>query len=665
MRKSFQITLGVFIGVCLILNLLLDNPSFRDLQDKAEFELKANQPELAEKTWWQIAQQDSLNIDNHYRYIISHFSLPAQKKVGKNEYEDRDDNSIQLFYNAIAASKDSTYADIGHYGKGLIQVSLEHYAAGITAFMEVKNTRLKYLNNSIGYAYLETGDADSAEYHFRQEIAQNGNLRSAYGNLIELLQDQNRTAEVAEYLNSPDAKPYFPPGIARAIYFKNIQPIAYGAILFKNIFSGFNIWGAIAALLIMGSWVMYLRKLDIFEPEKWKHIIITVLLGMLFCFLTFPLSDFDNFIFDFNLNGGIINDFFYSIIGIGAIEEFVKIIPLLLMIRFTNAVNEPFDYIKYASLSALGFAFVENLIYFDESSLNIIHGRALTATVSHMFDSSIIAYGLILNRYKRGKNPYLNFLLFFALAALAHGFYDFWLLNETASALSIVTFAFLMVSMFMWNSFKNNALNHSDFFDKDKSIDSEKLQDYLFYALAGVLLFEYIAVAFKFSPGIANTGLLTSFSSGAYLLFFLSGNLSQFSLQKGLWAPIKYWQKKEETEAKEATENTFEISVKIKLDRDSKNDYAHYGYLPNTGKTIAQRTVSDEPDWYLLKLDAPKQHPDYLADTVLIRTKDKFEMLESGKKISVAFYLIPSNTDLERAGLMRTDFKFCGWATSE
>jgi len=46
-----------------------------------------------------------LNIDNHYRYIISHFSLPAQKKVGKNEYEDRDDNSIQLFYNAIAASK--------------------------------------------------------------------------------------------------------------------------------------------------------------------------------------------------------------------------------------------------------------------------------------------------------------------------------------------------------------------------------------------------------------------------------------------------------------------------------------------------------------------------------------------------------------------------------
>ncbi len=658
MRQSFLITIGVFVGVAILINLLLDNPTFDKLSDKADFELQANQTELAEKTLLQIVLQDSFNIENHYRYISTHFDIPERKKVGKNRYEYRDDNTIQNFYNSLAQSADSNVADIGFYGKGLIQVNFEKYPSAISEFQQVKNKNLHYLNNSIGNAYNQIGSANLAEQHFRKEIESHGNLDGAYSNLIQLLFDQDRTEELNDYLKNPETKKYFPSRVERAIYFKSFQPIKYGTILLKRVFSGFNIWGAIAALLIMCSWIMYLRKLDIFEVEKWKHIIITVLLGMLFSFLTYPLSDFDNLIFGFKLNGGLINDFFYSVIGIGAIEEFVKIVPLLLMMRFTKAVNEPFDYIKYASLSALGFAFVENLIYFNESNLHIIHGRALTAVVSHMFDSSIIAYGIILNKYKLHKNPYLNFIFFFALASISHGFYDFWLINKSASTFSILTILFLLASMYMWNSFKNNALNHSDFYDKDKSIDSEKLQDYLLYSLAGVLLFEYIALAFKFCPSVANSGLFSSLYSGTYLIIFLSGNLSKFSITKGQWAPIKYW----------GTEETINyekvVDTDLKLNSFTKNDYA-IKYLPNSGKIFKRLTVSKEPDWYLIKLDTPKQLSSYLADTVLIRTKEKDEQIEKGKKKFIAFYLIPTDTNLDRDDLKRTDFKFCGWATTE
>lgn len=658
MRQSFLITIGVFVGVAILINLLLDNPTFDKLSDKADFELQANQTELAEKTLLQIVLQDSLNIENHYRYISTHFDIPERKKVGKNRYEYRDDNTIQNFYNSLAQSSDSNLADIGFYGKGLIQVNFEKYPSAISEFQKVKNKNLHYLNNSIGNAYKQIGSANLAEQHFKKEIENNGNLDGAYSNLIQLLFDQDRTAELNDYLKNPETKKYFPSRVERAIYFKSIQPIKYGTILLKGVFSGFNIWGAIAALLIMCSWIMYLRKLDIFEVEKWKHIIITVLLGMLFSFLTYPLSDFDNLIFGFKLNGGLINDFFYSVIGIGAIEEFVKIVPLLLMMRFTKAINEPFDYIKYASLSALGFAFVENLIYFNESNLHIIHGRALTAVVSHMFDSSIIAYGIILNKYKLHKNPYLNFIFFFALASISHGFYDFWLINKSASTFSILTIVFLLVSMYMWNSFKNNALNHSDFYDKDKSIDSEKLQDYLLYSLAGVLLFEYIALAFKFCPSVANSGLFSSLYSGTYLIIFLSGNLSKFSITKGQWAPIKYWGTEEKINYEKV------VDTDLKLNSFTKNDYA-VKYLPNSGKIFKRLTVSKEPDWYLIKLDTPKQLNSYLADTVLIRTKEKDEQIEKGKKKFIAFYLIPTDTNLDRDDLKRTDFKFCGWATTE
>ena len=88
-----------------------------------------------------------------------------------------------------------------------------------------------------------------------------------------------------------------------------------------------------------------------------------------------------------------------GVFGIGVIEEFVKFVPFLIILKFTKIINEPIDYIMYASLSALGFAFVENFNYFDDGSINIIHSRALTASIAHMVFSSLVVYGLILAKY--------------------------------------------------------------------------------------------------------------------------------------------------------------------------------------------------------------------------------------------------------------------------
>jgi RsiW-degrading membrane proteinase PrsW (M82 family) len=654
MRKSIGYILGAFILVAILINTTLKNPNFNDLSAKAAFELQASQPEDAEVTLKEIIDQDSLNLDRHYQYISNHFNIPEKKKEGKHSYKYRDDQTIQYYYTSLGNAANSQVSDIGFYGKGLIAIFLEKYFLAITEFQNVKNKKIKFLNNSLGYAYKSLDSLDQAEFYFREEIKNKGNLEAAYSNLVQVLFEKGKTSEINTILNNKALKKYFPPRIERALYFKSYQPIKYVLTLFNSVFSGFNIYGFIAAFLIMVSWIVYLRKIDIYEEEKWRHVILVVFLGMFFCFLTFPLSDFNNYILKFNLNENLINDFIYSVIGIGAIEEFVKIIPLLIILRYTKIVNEPFDYIVYASLSALGFAFIENLIYFDENNLHIIHGRALTSVVSHMFDSSIIAYGLILNKYKRQKNPYLNFLFFFALAALAHGFYDFWLINKTASTFSIFTVFFMLISMYMWNSFINNALNQSAFYDKDISINHEKLQDYLLYSLAGVVLFEYIALALKFSPSVANNGLFDSLVSGTYLIAFLSVNLGKFNLDKGVWAPIKYWGNEEEKNYDKI------VDSEIKLDYFS-NRYLN-DYLPNTGTIMKRLTVSNEPDWYLIKLNRAPQSDEYSDDTVIIRTKDKEEQIEKDKKKIVAFYKIPNNTNLETHELKQTDLKFCGWA---
>ena len=650
-------TLVVFVGVVILANIFLSNPTFDNLADKADFALKGNNPELAQDTYAQIIKQHFFNIDGHYKYISAHFNIPKKQKKTRHQYKCRDDAPIMEYYDSWTKDENSDIADIGFYGKGLIQAHLENDSLAIAAFLQVKNTELKYLNNSIGNAYNELGDYRLAEFYIRLEIDNNGNLEGAYHNLIQLLLKQNRISELSSLLKNPNTKKYFSLSDQRKLYFRTDQRFAYLHVMFELFFTRMNIAGGVAALLIMCIWILYLRRLDIFELEKWSHVTIVVLMGMLFSFLTVPLSDFDNVFFDFNLNGGLVNDFFYSIIGIGAIEEFVKIIPLLLMMRFTKAVDEPFDYIKYASLSALGFSFIENIMYFNENSLHVIHGRALTAVVLHMFSSSIIAYGIVLNKYKKPKNPYLNVIGFFAIAAVFHGLYDFWLINKVASKLSFLSAFMLLPGLFVWSSFINNTLNHSTFYDKDKSIDKEKLQSYLLYSLIGVLIFEYVVIAFKFRPSQANGLLLMTLLTGTLLLIaILSASLSKFSIVEGQWEAIKYWAPMKVDDFGKV------VGLELKLSRFTPNDYASQ-FLPNSGKVAKLLTVSNESDWHLMKLDVPAQFNTYLSDLVLIKTKEKGEIIEKGEKRLVSFYIIPSDVNLDADDLKRTNFKFCGWAT--
>lgn len=658
MKKSLFIAAGVFAAIVIVINLVIKTPTFDNLWDKANFEIQSNQPELAEQTLFDILGNDTYNIDNHYNYINTHFNIPEKKRVGKSQYEYRNDEKILEYYDSLSKSTDTILSDIGFYGKGLILTNLYNYPDAIAYYYIVKNKKQKYLNNSLGYVHQQVGAINRAKFYYNEEIANKGNISGAYSNLIQLHYYNNEIAELKHLLKNPEIRQYFSPRIERIVYFKTLQPLKYIVSFFKQLLTSINFWGFVAAFLIMASWVIFLRKLDIYEAEKWKYIVITVLSGMLFTFVTYPLTDINNQLLGFNLNGGLINDFFYCVFGIGAVEEFVKIIPLLLMLRFTKAINEPFDYILYASLSALGFAFVENLIYFEEHRLNIIHGRALTAVIAHMFDSSIIAYGLILNKYKTHRNPYLTFALFLLLASLAHGFYDFWLINETANTFSILTILFLLSSLFVWNTLKNNALNHSDFFDKDKQLDNEKLYSYLLYCLVGVLLFEYIALSLKFSPSAANSELLASLTSGTYLILFISSSLSKYNLVKGQWAPIKYWGKEK------IVNYDFILEHQISLKRFTANELT-LEYLPNVGKIEKRIFVSDEPDWYVVQLENSTQNTQFETDKIVLRTKDKHQLIEKDKETIVAFFLIPNNTNLGDAKLKRTNFKFCGWAKVE
>lgn len=659
MTIAFKVAaLVLLVGIVLCVNVFLDNPTFELLSDQADFEMRSNDPESAENSLQQLIMQNFSAIENHYNYIQNHFEIPEKKRIRKRQYKYRDDETIKNHYNFLAEFADPIPADIGHFGKGLLLVKTNDYHPAISAFLQVKNTQLCYLNNLIGETYQHLDSTKLAEKYFRKEIANNGNLSDAYANLFVLLYDQGRKGEVVAALDNPEIKIYVPIKLERAIHLESFQLRRYLQAGVKSFLRNLNIWGAVAALMILCSWVLFLRKLDIYEVEKWKHVTSTVLLGMIFSLLTFPLSDSGLVIFGLKLNGNLINDFIYTMLSVGIIEEFVKIVPLLLMLKYTKAVNEPFDYILFASMSALGFAFMQNLQGLSTESLHLIHGTALTTTVIHMFHSSIIAYGMVLNKYKRQKNQYWNFICFFSLAAILHGFFDFLMLNDFASNFTILYVGYLIVSLAVWNSFISNTLNHSVFYDKEKILNNQKLQDFIVYALSAVFVFEYVALAFTFCPQVANMAVLSSLRAGTFLIGVLALNLSSFSITKGQWAKIRYLGIDPKI--------SFETLVGQQLIFTPFTENASkIQFLPNTGTITRQITVSDEPNWYVIKLEHAQPHSAFLADTILIKTLDRESPMIKSAQSTVGLYLIPVILDLEQNHLVFTDFIFEGWAMAE
>ena len=143
--------------------------------------------------------------------------------------------------------------------------------------------------------------------------------------------------------------------IAGSIFLVNSFIPAINSPLLLYVFS------MLLSAAISYTWYTYLRWIDVFEPERKRYLILTFILSCITIWGVFPISEALQGL-GFSLDGTPLNDFMYSTIVIGMVEEFVKVLPVLLLLRFSNQIDEPIDYIVYGGMSALGFAFIENIL---------------------------------------------------------------------------------------------------------------------------------------------------------------------------------------------------------------------------------------------------------------------------------------------------------------
>ena len=296
-----------------------------------------------------------------------------------------------------------------------------------------------------------------------------------------------------------------------------------------------NIFALIAAILVALVYIRFLRQMDVFEKESWKNTLFCFFIGVftvpivLLVYLIFPdlnsLPEFGNFSTRFR----------YHVQCVASIEEIAKILPFFIFYLRKQVLNESYDYIKYASVGAMGFAAFENVLYFS-GNISIIEDRAFYTAVLHMFTSSIIGYAIFYFKKTTRLPLPIIFIGAYCIAVLTHGLFNALVSAETTYYFGVIQVVLMLI---LWGKMMNNTLNHSEFFNED-SIQRQISQAGIQLLIGWGIIFTYALFAMFMQKGIDSAllflkeGLLFGIISGVGLYFFLA----RPRIKKGIWIPL-------------------------------------------------------------------------------------------------------------------------------
>ena len=445
--------------------------------------------------------------------------------------------TLRQEYADYTQSDDPAIVDIGWYGLGFWASLLNDWPEALAAFERVQNRDLAYLNNSFGYIYFELRDFQRAEAAFYREIEVGGNIEGAYSNLARLYFIADDFEALEGLLHDEVAGEVMPRRIRRLTALKggDIRLYLVESLRMEYI----TVCGLAAAAVALVLWFEYVRRLDVFEPEPIAALLLTLAMGMGFSLGCGPLYDAIDFGLGLRLGQGLWRDLAYCILGIGLVEETFKIIPFLLMLRFSRQVNESIDYVIYAGVAALGFAFMENLLYFQDPGLGRILGRTYSAVPLHMSLTAFAAYGLFYARYRcQGRGQWGYFALTFAAACIVHGLYDFWLLADGLDGRwRLLSLLILILGVQVFSNMIKNGLNQSEF-NPDARERIEHRTRYLVYGLSAVFWLQYLLQAWRWGPDNANMGIMQAALFLYFPLLVIFGNLGVIPIRKNHWVPL-------------------------------------------------------------------------------------------------------------------------------
>lgn len=126
-------------------------------------------------------------------------------------------------------------------------------------------------------------------------------------------------------------------------------------------------YSSLAAVLPIAFYIFFIRWMDRYEREPWTAILLTFALG---ASISFGMSYFGNTfigILGSKYLSHIGNDYFVTSIVAPVIEECSKLLIVLFFAYLSREFDNESDGLIYGAVVGLGFAFSENIMYFNRA----------------------------------------------------------------------------------------------------------------------------------------------------------------------------------------------------------------------------------------------------------------------------------------------------------
>lgn len=218
----------------------------------------------------------------------------------------------------------------------------------------------------------------------------------------------------------------------------------------------------IPALLPVFLILRYVYMLDKKEREPLGFVLKVVIWGAVF---SIPCAGVERFMYalisSFYDTATIEFAWMENTIGVALVEEFSKWFVFMALVWKNKNFDYRYDGIVYAVSASLGFAALENILYIVSYGTGVSIGRAIFAIPGHATFGVFMGFWL-----SRAKTFWLDGKLFrmricklfsLAIPMLIHGFYDFLLSEQVASAdLQQLFFIYvILLDFFAWRVIKH------------------------------------------------------------------------------------------------------------------------------------------------------------------------------------------------------------------
>src|SRR5882762_9560103 len=119
-------------------------------------------------------------------------------------------------------------------------------------------------------------------------------------------------------------------------------------------------------------WLFYFWRQDRYDPEPFKTVAATFLLGMFSTVFALIANTMGIEIFNLVLGNNILSQILGFFFVVGPVEEGCKFLAVYCFAYHRPEFDEPVDGVVYSATSALGFAAAENIIYLVRFGIGII-----------------------------------------------------------------------------------------------------------------------------------------------------------------------------------------------------------------------------------------------------------------------------------------------------